>query len=124
MLERQNMKKACLGSALITIALLSIRSDVNAAPRSHIACSRTRISHIDLPTGSSGSQHGDVYFRNHHYAILMGTDERWAQLRDGDSAMTCVSDIAVPLGGHHFPITVIDFEANLMFQSFEGAEGA
>ncbi len=117
------MKRLLVAITLGCSLLASIRA-ADAIPRSHITCFHTAISRINLPQGNYGFQHGDVYFKNRHFAILMGSGStRWKQLRKGDRVMTCIADVALPVGGHHFPIAVIDFDANLMFESFEGAEG-
>jgi len=115
--------------ALLT-AFLSWSTHLQAAAkaRSHIICGETVITELRFPTGPSGAQAGYFTFANKHEVTVIGETPppwfdaaHWEALRVGDRVMTCVNEAPVRCRHH---IMVIDYDANVMFDGFQGPEGA
>jgi hypothetical protein len=120
--------KLFFSAILVTIIFIGGLSQASAATR--ISCEKTTITKVDLPTGSGGSQHGDVTFADGRYAILFGDQvgfdqpSDWKELREGDHALVCADMKPFTQATQKRLVVVIDYDANLMFKSIWGPEGA
>lgn len=104
-------------------ASATFRSSLPAlsAVRSHIDCNRTTITKLRLPTGPYGADSGYATFANKHSVTLIGFEpDHWRSLREGDHVMVCVNSQGT---GCRHDIDVIDFDGDIMFDSFQGPAG-
>ena len=105
----------------------STRLPSTAKTNSHIVCGQTVITALRFPKGPSGADAGYFTFANKHEVTIIGQTPppwfdaaHWEALRVGDRVMTCVN--AAPVGCRHH-IMVVDYDANVMFDGFQGPEG-
>jgi hypothetical protein len=116
------MKILTIGATFIAVL------GAQAMAATSINCEKATITKIYLPTSQYGAGTGAVMFSDGRMALLpgyaVGMDDPtdWKKLRAGDHVMTCAN--MKPYVETKKIIVVIDYDANLMFKSIWGAEGA
>jgi hypothetical protein len=122
------MMKAVSVALLISAILLAGSQQAQAAMT--ISCEKSTITKINLPTSPSGAGTGVLTFSDGRFALLFGTQigmddpSDWKTLREGDHVMTCANMKPYTEVTKKRLIVVIDYDANLMFKSIWGPEGA
>ena len=118
----QNRRCPLLIAPCTVALLLAVVTSASA----HVSCERSKVATVRYPSCPANACSGKVTLTDGRFALLLGSDTRYdpdyfSPIKAGDHVETCLSDV---VRSGKLQISVVDLDANFMYVTFMGPEGA